>query len=52
MASSDGVMRGFDPVSGDLVSSIDIPSGAASQPVIVDGVLYVLSQNGQLHAYR
>ncbi|MCB1368771.1 MAG: PQQ-binding-like beta-propeller repeat protein [Rhodobacteraceae bacterium] len=52
VASSDGVMRGFDPVSGDLVSSIDIPSGAASQPVIVDGVLYVLSQNGQLHAYR
>lgn len=52
VASSDGMMRFFDPVSGDLLSSVEIPSGAASQPAIVDGVLYILSQNGQLHAYR
>lgn len=52
VASSDGGLRSFDPVSGDLLSIVDIPSGAASQPAIVDNVLYVLSQNGQLHAFK
>ncbi len=52
VASSDGGLRSFNPFSGELLSVIDIPSGAASQPAIVDGVLYILSQNGQLHAYK
>jgi len=52
VASSDGGLRSFDPKSGELLSIVDIPSGAASQPAIVDGVLYVLSQNGKLNAYR
>lgn len=52
VASSDGVLRSFNPVSGELLSEVEVPSGAASQPAIVDGVLYVLSQKGQLHAYR
>jgi len=45
-------LRSFDPTSGAMLSEIDIPSGAASQPAIVDGVLYVLSEDGKLHAYR
>lgn len=52
VASSDGGLRSFDPENGGLISIVDIPSGAASQPAIVDGVLYVLSQNGQLHAFK
>ena len=52
VASSDGALRSFDPASGELLGEMSIPSGAASQPAIVNGVLYVLSQNGQLHAYR
>ena len=52
VASSDGLLRSFDPVSGALVSTVEIPSGAASQPAIVDGVLYILSQNGELHAFK
>jgi outer membrane protein assembly factor BamB len=52
VASSDGGLRSFDPVSGDLISTVDIPSGAASAPAIVDGVLYILSQNGQLNAFK
>lgn len=52
VASSDGLLRSFDPVSGALLSSVDIPGGAASQPVIADNVLYVLSQKGQLHAFK
>jgi len=52
VASSDGGLRSFDPVSGAMLSTVDIPSGAASEPAIVDGVLYILSQNGKLNAYR
>lgn len=52
VASSDGKLRRFDPVSGALVGEVDIPGGAASQPVVVDNVLYVLSQKGQLHAFK
>jgi len=52
VASSDGKLRSFDPVSGKLLNEVDIPGGAASAPAIVDGVLYVLSTNGKLHAFK
>jgi outer membrane protein assembly factor BamB len=52
VASADGELRSFDPTSGDLLSSVDIPGGAASHPAIVNGVLYIVSQKGQLLAFR
>ncbi len=52
VASSDGLVRSFDPVNGVEISSFALPKGAASQPAIVNGVMYVLSQNGQLHAFK
>ncbi|MEM8581242.1 MAG: PQQ-binding-like beta-propeller repeat protein [Pseudomonadota bacterium] len=52
VASSDGVLRGFSPSSGALTAQIDLPGGAASAPIVVDRTLYVVSQEGQLLAYR
>lgn len=52
VASNDGLLRGFDPESGALVHSVEIPGGATSAPVVAGGVLYVVSTNGQLHAFR
>jgi outer membrane protein assembly factor BamB len=52
VASSDGLIRFFNPVDGTLVSSLEIPGGAASNPVIAGGVLYVVSSRGKLHAFR
>lgn len=52
IASSDGQIRSFDPVSGALVGSTAIPGGATSRPIVMGGVLYVVSSNGQLHAFR
>jgi len=52
VASSDGQMRSFDPTSGAELSRVAVPSGAASPPAIVGGVMYLLAQNGQLLAYR
>lgn len=52
VASSDGVLRIFDPASGSLVGQGAIPGGAASAPVVAGQTLYVVSRSGQLHAFR
>ena len=52
LASSDGLLRQFDPAKGELITTVKIPSGAASAPIVVDGTLYVLSTNGNLLAFR
>ena len=52
VASSDGVLRMFDPNSGALVGQAQIPGGAAASPVVAGQTLYVVSRSGQLHAFR
>ncbi|SHI87376.1 PQQ-like beta-propeller repeat protein [Wenxinia saemankumensis] len=52
VASSDGVLRSFDPVSGALTGQVPLPGGAASAPVVAGGTLYVVSEDGQLLAFR
>jgi outer membrane protein assembly factor BamB len=52
VASGDGTLRLFDPASGAIVGQAEIPSGAASSPALVGGMLLVMGQNGQLHAFR
>lgn len=51
-ASSDGLLRAFDPASGKLIGTADIPGGAAAAPAVAGGTLYVVSKSGQLHAFR
>jgi outer membrane protein assembly factor BamB len=50
--SDDEIIRSFDPASGALIYSEPLPSGAARNPVVAGGVLYVVTENGQLHAFR
>ena len=52
VASGDGLLRQFNPVSGEELEAIKIPGGATTSPVVADGVLYVVSKNGKLHAFR
>ncbi|NBD28560.1 MAG: PQQ-binding-like beta-propeller repeat protein [Alphaproteobacteria bacterium] len=52
VASSDGLVRQFDPVDGRLIGTMDIPGGATSNPVVANGTLFVLSKRGQLLAFR
>lgn len=52
VASSDGVLRVFDPASGTLTGKAEIPGGAASAPAVAGQTLYVVGRDGQLHAYR
>ena len=52
VASSDGLLRQFDPTSGASVGDIALPGGAASHPVVAGGTLYVVAADGRLHAFR
>ncbi|WP_410171717.1 PQQ-binding-like beta-propeller repeat protein [Cereibacter johrii] len=52
VASSDGVLRFFSPVNGGLVGQTDLPGGAASQPALAGGMLYIVGANGKLLAFR
>ena len=52
LVSSDGVIRSFDPASGALIGSQELPDGAAAGPAIAGGTLYVVTRDGQLRAFR
>ena len=52
VASSDGVLRVYDPASGNLVGQGAIPGGAAAAPAVAGQTLYVVTRDGQLVAYR
>lgn len=52
VASSDGLLRSFDPRTGALVGQAEIPGGAAAAPAVSGGTIYVAGRDGHLHAYR
>jgi len=52
VASSDGSLRSFDPVSGGLLGVTDIPAGATTAPVVAGQTLYLVNRKGDLIAYR
>ena len=52
LASDDELLRQYDPVTGDLISATPLPDGAARNPVVAGGTLYIVTENGQLHAFR
>ncbi len=52
VAGTDGRLRFFDPIGGAETYSADLPSGAASAPIVAAGVLYVVNQKGKLLAFQ
>ena len=52
VVSGDGLLRQFNPVDGAMTGSVLIPGGAAAQPALAGGMLFVLAANGQLLAFR
>ncbi|NGM46819.1 PQQ-binding-like beta-propeller repeat protein [Rhodobacter sp. SGA-6-6] len=52
VASSDGRLSAFSPTDGGLVYQTEIPGGAAGQPAVAGGVLYVVTTKGQVVAFR
>ena len=52
VASDDGLLREFDPASGALLGSFELPGRAVRNPVVAGGTLYLVTENGELHAFR
>ena len=52
LASGDGLLRQFDPETGAERSAMRLGSGATANPIVADGILYVLCKDGKLRAYR
>jgi len=52
VAASDGALLAFDAETGAERGRIDLPKGAASNPVVTGGTMYVLNGAGQLLAFR
>lgn len=52
VASGDGMLRLFDPTNGNLVGSVEFRGRAAAQPAVAGGAVYVVSDDGRIHAFR
>lgn len=52
VASDDALIRQFDPADGRLIGTVELPGGAASNPVVAGGTLYVVTKTGRLIAFR
>ncbi|MEE9388726.1 MAG: PQQ-binding-like beta-propeller repeat protein [Paracoccaceae bacterium] len=52
IGSGDGQLRAYNPVDGSLEFIAELPDAAATRPIVVDGVMYLVLANGQLLAFR
>nr|WP_237072724.1 PQQ-like beta-propeller repeat protein [Pseudaestuariivita rosea] len=52
VASNDGLIRSFNPVNGARIDEVRLPGGATTNPVVVGGTLYLVTDRGQLLAFR
>ena len=52
VASSDGNVRLFNPQDGSLIGQAELRGGAASNPAVAGGTLYLVTKRGQLVAFR
>ena len=52
LVSSQGYAVAISPYSGQMLGRIELPDGALIPPVVADGTIYVLSDNGNLIALR
>jgi outer membrane protein assembly factor BamB len=52
VASGDGQVRAFSPDDGRPLGSVALPAGAAAAPAVAQGVMYVVSVDGQLNALQ
>ncbi|MBT3372213.1 MAG: PQQ-binding-like beta-propeller repeat protein [Rhodospirillaceae bacterium] len=52
LVSSEGYAVAVSPYSGKLLGRLELPKGALIPPVVADGSIYVLSDNGDLIALR
>ena len=52
IASSDAYMRFYDPKTGEQRNKLKIKAGATTNPIVANGTLYLITQDGKLRAFR
>ena len=52
VVSSRGAGMAISPYSGEILGQIDLPDGASLSPVVANGTIFVLTDDGDLVAYR
>jgi outer membrane protein assembly factor BamB len=52
VAGSNGALMNFDPVNGSFQSQTVVKPGIQLTPVVANSTLYVLAEDGRLHAFR
>ncbi len=52
VAGSNGALINVDPTNGAFQSQISVRSGVSLSPVVANSTLYVLDDDGRLHAFR
>lgn len=52
IASGDGLLRAFNPADGAAGTTVELPSGAASRPIVVGGMMMFMTDKGDLIGLR
>lgn len=52
IASSHGYLLSISPYTGEVISGTKLPAGVNTSPIVVDKTLILLSDDGELIAYR
>jgi outer membrane protein assembly factor BamB len=52
IASGDGMLRAYSPTDGSLLVKITLPAGAAAPPVVAGGLMFLVTEKGQLLALQ
>jgi outer membrane protein assembly factor BamB len=52
LAGSNGTLINFDPATGNFLSQTRLPARISLPPVVASSTLYLLDDDGRLHAWR
>ena len=52
VVSTHGYALSISPFTGEILGGERLPSGSVIQPIVANGTLYILADNGDLIAYR
>ncbi|MBV1900390.1 MAG: PQQ-like beta-propeller repeat protein [Kordiimonadaceae bacterium] len=52
VTSTHGYAVSLSPYTGDVLSGVELPAGSSTAPIVVDGTFIVLTDDGELVAYR
>ena len=52
VTSSHGYALSISPYTGEVLSGLKMPAGSSTAPIVVDGTFIVLTDKGELVAYR